>query len=190
MPRQQKLKVYRTPIGFHDAYVAAPSQKAALEAWGTSVNLFARGVAETVTDEALAAEPLARPGEVIKRLRGSAEEQIAALPPDRPKKKKAAKPDAADAPEAAEAPRPRPPKPAPKPRPSRAALDEAEKRWEELLKKQEAEEDDLRRRERALERERRELHRTQERERRSAEQTVEEERKAHAEALSRWRADS
>ena len=30
-----KLKVYRTPIGFHDAYVAAPSQKAALDAWGS-----------------------------------------------------------------------------------------------------------------------------------------------------------
>ena len=27
--RATKLKVYRTPIGFHDAYVAAPSQKAA-----------------------------------------------------------------------------------------------------------------------------------------------------------------
>ena len=26
------LKVYRTPIGFHDAYVAAPSKKAALRA--------------------------------------------------------------------------------------------------------------------------------------------------------------
>jgi hypothetical protein len=33
MPRAAKLKVFRTPIGFHDAYVAAPSQKAALEAW-------------------------------------------------------------------------------------------------------------------------------------------------------------
>ena len=30
MPR--KLKVFRTPTGFHDAYVAAPSRKAALEA--------------------------------------------------------------------------------------------------------------------------------------------------------------
>jgi hypothetical protein len=28
-----ELKVYRTPIGFHDALVAAASQKAALEAW-------------------------------------------------------------------------------------------------------------------------------------------------------------
>ena len=80
MPK--KLKVYRTPIGFHDAYVAAPSQQAALEAWGSDNNLFARGLAEIVTDPALTKEPLARPGEVVKRLRGSAAEQIAALPPN------------------------------------------------------------------------------------------------------------
>ena len=79
------LKVYRTPIGFHDAYVAAPSQKAALAAWGSDADLFARGVAEVVTDEALTAEPLARPGEVVKRLRGTADEQLAAAPPPPPK---------------------------------------------------------------------------------------------------------
>lgn len=78
-----KLKVYRTPIGFHDAYVAAPSQKAALKAWGADADLFARGVAEVVTDGDLTAEPLARPGEVVKRLRGSAAEQLAAAPPVR-----------------------------------------------------------------------------------------------------------
>ena len=78
------LKVYRTPIGFHDAYVAAPSQKAALRAWGSDADLFARGIAEVVTDPALTAEPLARPGEVVKRSRGTAE-QLAALPPDRAK---------------------------------------------------------------------------------------------------------
>ena len=52
-PRKSKLKVFRTPIGFHDAYVAAPSQKAALEAWGSDSNLFAAGAAELVTDAAL-----------------------------------------------------------------------------------------------------------------------------------------
>jgi hypothetical protein len=31
MPRKQK--VFRTSTGFHDAYVAAPSRKKALEAW-------------------------------------------------------------------------------------------------------------------------------------------------------------
>ena len=80
-----KLKVYRTPIGFHDAYVAAPSQKAALKAWGTEKNLFARGAAELVTDAKLTKEPLASPGEVIKRPRGSAaEHRKAAGSADRP----------------------------------------------------------------------------------------------------------
>lgn len=77
--RQAKLKVFRTPIGFHDAYVAAPSQKAALEAWGTDTNLFARGSAEQVTDEKLMKAPLERPGEVIKVERGTRKEQLAAL---------------------------------------------------------------------------------------------------------------
>lgn len=75
-----KLKVFRTPIGFHDAYVAAPSQKAALEAWGADADLFARGVAEVVTDPELAEEPLANPGEVIRKLRGTAAEHVAARP--------------------------------------------------------------------------------------------------------------
>jgi hypothetical protein len=81
-----KLKVYRTSTGFHDAYVAAHSQKAALKAWGSKHDLFARGVAEAVTDPVLAKEPLAHPGEVIKRLCGTTAEQISALPRDRPRK--------------------------------------------------------------------------------------------------------
>lgn len=105
-----KLKVYRTAIGFHDAYVAAPSQKAALKAWGSAHDLFARGVAEQVDDPALAAAPLAQPGAVIKRLRGSAAEQVAALPPD---------PAPAKAVLKAAGKRPTPP-------PDRAALDAAE----------------------------------------------------------------
>jgi len=75
----RKLKVFRTAIGFHDAYVAAPSQKAALEAWGADANLFTRGAAELVTDAALCEEPLAHPGKIIKRLRGTEAEHLAAL---------------------------------------------------------------------------------------------------------------
>ena len=82
MARATKLKLYRTVAGFHDAYVAASSQKAALAAWGSDKDLFARGLAEQVTDEALAAEALAAPGTVIRRSRGTTAEQIAALPPD------------------------------------------------------------------------------------------------------------
>lgn len=77
------LKVFRTAAGFDDAYVAAPSRAAALRAWGAERDLFARGVAEEVTDPALMKEPLMRPGEVIRRSRGTAAEQLAALPPAR-----------------------------------------------------------------------------------------------------------
>src|SRR5690606_11129616 len=100
MPR--KLRVSRTAIGFHDAYVAAPSQKAALEAWGTDANLFARRVSEQVTDPEPMEEPLARPREVIRRSRGDPATYLKALGPrkKRPSKapataaasKKAAKP--------------------------------------------------------------------------------------------------
>ena len=84
MPR--KLKVFRTPIGFHDAYVAAPSRKAALAAWGAEANLFARGSAEEVSEPALTKEPLDRPGEVIRKLRGTVDEHFAALPEAEPRK--------------------------------------------------------------------------------------------------------
>src|SRR5829696_3482293 len=77
MPRA--LKVYRTAIGFHDAYVAAPSMKAALAAWGTDKDLFARKAAELFEDPKLTAEPLAHPGKVIRVLRGSASEHVKAL---------------------------------------------------------------------------------------------------------------
>jgi len=90
----RKLKVYRTPIGFHDAYVAAWSQKEALKAWGSSADLFARGAADTVTDDELTREPLASPGTVVRRLRGTNDEHIAALPDDKPAaKRRVAPPD-------------------------------------------------------------------------------------------------
>ena len=76
--RSQKLKVFRTPIGFHDAYVAAPSMKAALEAWGAEGNLFAQGIAEAVSDPKLMKAPLDRPGEVIRVARGTNGEHLKA----------------------------------------------------------------------------------------------------------------
>lgn len=182
----RKLKVYRTPIGFHDAYVAAPSQKAALEAWGTDANLFARGVAEVVTDDDLVREPLANPGAVIKRLRGSEAEQLAALPPDLRKTPKRA----AVSERIKQADEPRRVKkaaqPQPKPRPSRAALDQAETKLSKLTERQDAEERDLREREKAIARERRDLERRHERDRATAEKAVDRERQAHSEALAKW----
>ena len=127
MPKKQKLKVFRTATGFYDAYVAAPSQKAALAAWGSKHDLFARGVAELVEDPALIEEPLAQPGVVIRRSRGTADEQLAALGPALKRTAKRAKmPDEPKAPIRKEKPKPV------KPKPDRSALDEAERRLAKL----------------------------------------------------------
>jgi chromosome segregation ATPase len=170
-PRSQKLKVFRTAIGFHDAYVAAPSQKAALEAWGADGNLFAQGIAEQVTDEKLMEEPLARPGEVIKRLRGSHEEHIAALGAEAPRSKaQATKKDA----------------PRPKPKPSRDELDAAEQALENAGKKQRKALAKFDEQIRQLERERRDLQRKQERDRDRLAQEVERARSAYQNAMQEW----
>jgi hypothetical protein len=42
----RKLKTYQTSLGFYDMAIAAPSKKAALEAWGAGSNLFHQGVQE------------------------------------------------------------------------------------------------------------------------------------------------
>ena len=49
MPR--KLKTYLTSQGFYDLAIAAPSMKAALEAWGASSNLFHQGFAKEADDD-------------------------------------------------------------------------------------------------------------------------------------------
>ena len=66
-----RLKVFRTHLGFYDVVVAAPSQKAALEAWGAGSNLFAHGFASIVADPELAKAALRKPGVVLKRQFGS-----------------------------------------------------------------------------------------------------------------------
>ncbi|HEY0625460.1 MAG TPA: hypothetical protein VGD10_01880 [Allosphingosinicella sp.] len=185
MPANQKLKVFRTPIGFHDAYVAAPSQKAAIEAWGTDKDVFARGQAELVTDPALAAEPLASPGTVIKRLRGTAAEQIAALgdTPPPPRRKAAEEAEAAPAPPKA---KPKPP-PRPKPKPSRAALDEAEAALTEAEARQKQGLNDLAQREAALARERRALEKAQADETAGLARARDKAEAAYRDAMRRWR---
>jgi colicin import membrane protein len=39
----RKLKTYQTSLGFFEQAIAAPSMKAALEAWGADSNLFHQG---------------------------------------------------------------------------------------------------------------------------------------------------
>lgn len=65
MPRA--LKTYVTTAGFFDLAVAAPSMKAALEAWGSGSNLFHQGFAKVSTDAAIVKATMAKPGRVLKR---------------------------------------------------------------------------------------------------------------------------
>lgn len=65
------LKTYMTAAGFFELAIAAPSMKAALEAWGADSNLFAHGYATETDDPAIVAATMAKPGVVLKRAIGS-----------------------------------------------------------------------------------------------------------------------
>jgi hypothetical protein len=67
----RKLKTYQTSLGFYDQAIAAPSMKAALEAWGADSNLFHQGAAKESDDPAVIAATMAKPGVVLKRPVGS-----------------------------------------------------------------------------------------------------------------------
>lgn len=69
MPR--KLKVYQTSQGFFDLAVAAPSMKAALQAWGANMNLFHQGMAKESADSDVIAAAMGQPGIVLRRPVGS-----------------------------------------------------------------------------------------------------------------------
>jgi hypothetical protein len=69
----RKLKVFQAQFGFFDTVLAAPSQAAALRAWGTHRNLFATGHAKLATDEAAIAAALDHPGMLLRRAVGSNE---------------------------------------------------------------------------------------------------------------------
>lgn len=185
MAREPKLKVFRTPTGFHDAYVAAPSQKAALEAWGSDKNLFSAGAADRVEDPELMREPLANPGKVIRRVRGTMAEHMAALPKDSPRgRAKAARKDTTAAKAKA---KPAPP-PKPKPRPSREPLDRIE---DELAKVEHRHRDELAAlalRQAELDRDRREIEAAQEREQHKIGRRIEGARDKYDRAMSAWRA--
>src|SRR3954471_1951821 len=58
----RKLKTYQTSLGFYDLAIAAPSMKAALQAWGSGSNLFHQGFAKEVTDGPVVEATMAKPG--------------------------------------------------------------------------------------------------------------------------------
>lgn len=63
----RKLKTYQTSLGFFDLAIAAPSMKAALEAWGADSNLFHQGAAKESHDPDVIAAAMAKPGVVLRR---------------------------------------------------------------------------------------------------------------------------
>jgi hypothetical protein len=63
----RKLKTYQTSLGFFDLAMAAPSMKAALEAWGADSNLFHQGAAKESLDPDVIAATMAKPGVVLRR---------------------------------------------------------------------------------------------------------------------------
>ena len=69
MPR--KLKTFITNIGFFELAIAAPSMKAALEAWGMGHNAFQHGFAKQTDDPKIVAAAMAQPGVVLRRAVGT-----------------------------------------------------------------------------------------------------------------------
>lgn len=181
MARKGPLKVFRTSIGFDDAYVAVTSRKAALEAWGADKDLFAMGAAEPVTDPKLTAEPLASPGKVVRKRRGNLREHLSAAG-------KQAPPPTRKPPER-EAPRPAKTRTAkPRPRPSRDKLDAAEAAVAQVQAQADAESAELESREEALRRERQALAARQRKALAEVEDQRERAKARYDSALERWRA--
>jgi len=173
MPR--KLKVFRTSTGFHDAYVAAPSRKAALAAWGADADLFARGVAEEVSEPKLVEAARERPGEVIRLSRGDLAAQLEALGP-RKKKAKAAFPAAEKPRKAAK----------PKPPPKRDKVDVAETALDDARTRHEAERAGLEAEREAIERKLAALRAKQDKDLARLERRRDDAREAYRAALARW----
>jgi hypothetical protein len=153
-----RLKVFCATSGFHDSIVAAPSRPAALKAWGARTDLFSMGVARQVTDPKIVRKALDRPGEVIRLKRSGGGEEV-------PARKK---------------------KPGPKKPPSRAKLAAAEKRLDELQRKQAGEAQKMEKELGALTRRRDKLGERHSKARAAAEDRVSEERDAYEAALDGW----
>ena len=110
----RKLKTYTTSAGFFDLAVAAPSMKAALEAWGARSDLFNQGFAKVSDDRAIVTATMARPGVVLRRPVGStgAYSEHADLPRNLPvgkARRAAAKPPSREKPPAKEKKQAKPP---------------------------------------------------------------------------------
>ena len=134
----RRLKVFQAQFGFYDTVVAAPSQAAALRAWGVNQNLFASGEAKVMKDEAAITAATAHPETPLRRAVGSSDPfalEPTSLPHVPAAAKKAATKPAAKAKALAPA---RPPA-------NRSKLDAAEKALGELDERRKREEAHFRR---------------------------------------------
>ena len=152
--------------------------------------MFAAGAAEAVTDPALMKEPLARPGEVVRRLRGSADEQIAALGKD---SKKANRPSPRPSPASGRGGKKSAPSPASgaggrkkPPRPSRAAVEKAEQALAKAEARHRAALEKLRAEEAALQQRRRGVEGKQRSEREALIKAVDAAREKYRAAMAEW----
>ena len=161
-----RLKVFTARQGFFETVVAAPSQKAALQAWGVRQDLFKEGQA-AVADDPAAQAALDQPGVVLRRMAGSnapfaADATVgAAVLPPRPKPKRGKPKAAPDSP------------PPVKPPPDRSALSAAEAALATDRRDLEAGMQDLADRRRALDQEEASLVAYHERRRRELETALE-----------------
>lgn len=85
-----RLKVFRAHLGFFDAIVAAPSQKAALAAWGAPASEFRKGFAAVTDDPEAVQAALTQPGVVLRRPFGS--KAAFSIEPVLPKIKRSSRP--------------------------------------------------------------------------------------------------
>ncbi|AYV48568.1 hypothetical protein CFHF_19895 [Caulobacter flavus] len=175
-PSKLRLKVFGAQFGFHDTIVAAPSQKAALEAWGIRQNLFAEGSAKIIDDPDAVAAALAHPEVPLRRAVGSKDpfSLEPGLPdvPDAPKPKKA---DLKLVPKAKARQPERPP-------PNRAELSAAEKALAAINQQRIDEEAQFQARREALEREETASRQRWSRDRKAAEAALDKARRAYREA--------
>ena len=154
----RKLKTYITNLGFFELALAAPSMKAALEAWGMGHNAFHQGFAKETHDPKIVAAAMAQPGVVLRRPVGTkgAFAQNAALPKQlwaatKPEPAKA-KPKTKAKPKAPKAPKPKRPKSKKDEKADRAAIlsfEKAKARRDRARQQQEAREEAKQERERA-----------------------------------------
>lgn len=136
-PRSRRLKVFQAQIGFYDTVVAAPSQAAALRAWGVRQNLFAEKRAQLADDPDAVAAALAYPETPLKRPLGSGD-PFALEPANLPKAPPAPRRGRAT-PAKAQTPQAPPPT-------DRSRLDHAEDAVRDLDERRRREEAELRRR--------------------------------------------